>query len=380
MLQLKLKNGVTYMPTRQYLIFFSIVIFIISSFCSPTKAQTLVGNLNVTVQNLDASFKAGAPVFRYNSAKQYIDKKSTGSNGVASWTDIAVGTFYLEAYADGNVLPYLGEEFWGYNFGEVTSGGIANVGIKRNEPYAQSIVFKNNSTNEILTTSNPIPLNTTIRVEVTVKNEVTIDRMVKVEILIDRDKLSTYDFDISLVPKKIAANGNISMFAIIFTPTIEGIYYRGLKIESFIETSYKLTDTWAWGLPDGVFKVNRNAINFIQDNNGQVPEHFALMQNYPNPFNPSTTIKYSVPVVDAYYASTRLVQLKVYDALGREVATLVNEEKQPGTYEVKFNVETLQLSRLGLAKSNGVSLSSGVYYYQLSADNYNEVKKLLFIK
>ncbi|MDP2036072.1 MAG: T9SS type A sorting domain-containing protein, partial [Ignavibacteria bacterium] len=111
-----------------------------------------------------------------------------------------------------------------------------------------------------------------------------------------------------------------------------------------------------------------------------VSDHFALMQNYPNPFNPSTTIKYSVPVVDAYYASTRLVQLKVYDALGREVATLVNEEKQPGTYEVEFNVETLHLSRRGLAKSNGVSLSSGVYYYQLSADNYNEVKKLLFIK
>ncbi|MDP2036145.1 MAG: hypothetical protein Q8L04_02095, partial [Ignavibacteria bacterium] len=183
----------------------------------------------------------GTPVFRYNSAKQYIDKKSTGSNGVANWTDIAVGTFYLEAYSDGNVLPYLGEEFWGYNFGEVTSGGIANVRIKRNEPYAQSIVFKNNSTDEILTTSNPIQLNTTIRVEVTVKNEATLDRMVKVEILIDRDKLSTYDIDLSLVPQIIAANGNTSMFSVTFTPTIEGTYYRGLKIESFIEANYKLT-------------------------------------------------------------------------------------------------------------------------------------------
>lgn len=329
----------------------------ISSFCSLSKAQTLIGNLNVTVQNIDASFVSGASVFRYNSALQYIDKKSTGSNGIASWTGIAVDTYYMEAYKNGNSLPYIGDEFWGKGTGQVTSGGIANVTIKRYEPYTQSIIFKNNSTNEILSSSNPIPPNTTVRVEITVKNQATVARTVKVEVLIDRDKASSNDFDLS-IGQNIAANGGTYTFATTFTPTAEGLYYRGSKTEYYIESGYKLTDTWAWGPTDGAFKVNPNPVNIVQDDSGQMPEHFALLQNYPNPFNPSTTIKYSVP------AGVHIT-LQIFDILGRNVATLVNEEKLPGKYEVKFD---------------GSYLSSGVYFYQLRSYNYNEIKKLLLIK
>lgn len=346
------------MPTRPNLILFSLVISMISSFCSLSKAQTLVGNLNVTVQNIDASFVSGASVFRYNSAGQYIDKKSTGSNGIANWTGIAVGAYYLEAYQNGNALPYIGDELWGHGTKQVTSGGTANVTIKRYEPYTQSIVFKNNSTNEILSSSNPVPPNTTVRVEVTVKNQATVARTVKLEVLIDRDKASSYDFDIAIGPQNIAANGSNYTFAMTFTPTAEGLYYRGLKTESYIETGYKLTDTWAWGLIDGAFKVNPNPVDIVQDDSGQMPEHFALLQNYPIPFNPSTTIKYSVP-------ARVHITLQIFDILGRSVATLVNEEKLPGMYEVKFD---------------GRYLSSGVYFYQLRSYNYNEIKKLLLSK
>ena len=91
---------------------------------------------------------------------------------------------------------------------------------------------------------------------------------------------------------------------------------------------------------------------------GDVPGAFVLSQNYPNPFNPTTKIKFVIP-------NSSFVNLKVYDVLGREVTTLVNEEKPAGEYEVEFS---------------GKNLSSGVYYYQLKADNYVETKKMLFIK
>ena len=85
---------------------------------------------------------------------------------------------------------------------------------------------------------------------------------------------------------------------------------------------------------------------------------FHLAQNYPNPFNPSTKIEYSIP-----HAS--FVILKVYDILGREVATLVNEEKSVGNYNIEFN---------------GNNLSSGTYFYKLQAGDYSSVKKMILIK
>ena len=90
---------------------------------------------------------------------------------------------------------------------------------------------------------------------------------------------------------------------------------------------------------------------------------FSLSQNYPNPFNPSTTIKYTVP-------QTAQVQIKVFDVLGNEIETLVNEEKQSGTYEVEFNSHS----------GNVRNLPSGVYFYQLRAGNFIESKKMILLK
>jgi hypothetical protein len=96
---------------------------------------------------------------------------------------------------------------------------------------------------------------------------------------------------------------------------------------------------------------------------------FSLEQNYPNPFNPSTKIKYSISVSNANLASSTLVQLKVYDILGNEIATLVNEEKPAGNYEVEFN-PVLNLK-------NPVS---GVYFYKLKAGSFVETKKMVLLK
>jgi hypothetical protein len=97
---------------------------------------------------------------------------------------------------------------------------------------------------------------------------------------------------------------------------------------------------------------------------------FSLAQNYPNPFNPSTSIQYTV-------GSRQLVTLKVFDVLGNEIATLVNEQKPAGTYEVKFSSDLIHQSAGG---GNGSKLTSGVYFYQLRAGKFSETKKMLVIK
>ena len=105
----------------------------------------------------------------------------------------------------------------------------------------------------------------------------------------------------------------------------------------------------------------------------ELPDEFALMQNYPNPFNPSTKIKYTIPDVALRQAqSDILVTLKVYDILGNEVATLVNEEQSPGVYEVEFNVS----SHSGEVRN----LTSGIYFYQLKANSFIETKKMILLK
>jgi photosystem II stability/assembly factor-like uncharacterized protein len=93
---------------------------------------------------------------------------------------------------------------------------------------------------------------------------------------------------------------------------------------------------------------------------------FRLEQNYPNPFNPSTKIKYTIPASPKSSPKERtLVQLIVYDILGNQVAELVNDEKQPGVYEVNFD---------------GSNFSSGVYLYRLTAGSFSDIKKLVLLK
>ena len=75
----------------------------------------------------------------------------------------------------------------------------------------------------------------------------------------------------------------------------------------------------------------------IEPISSEIPTKFELFQNYPNPFNPSTKIKFSIPVRNGHDRSL----LKIYDALGREIAVLVNEELKPGTYEIEWNAENL---------------------------------------
>jgi hypothetical protein len=101
----------------------------------------------------------------------------------------------------------------------------------------------------------------------------------------------------------------------------------------------------------------------IKNINSDIPDKFSLSQNYPNPFNPSTIIRYKIK-------DSRFVTLKVYDILGKVVATLVNEKQSPGEYELPFSINQF----------SGYQIPSGIYFYTLRAGDYVETKKMLMIK
>jgi hypothetical protein len=125
------------------------------------------------------------------------------------------------------------------------------------------------------------------------------------------------------------------------------------------------TGTYSYRLKQIDFDGSFDYSNIVEVDIG-MPNGFFLSQNYPNPFNPSTSIEYRV-------GSSEYVTLKVYDILGNEIATLVDEYRLAGSYEIEFNVA--QLSRAELA-----SLSSGVYFYQLKAGSFIRTKKMILLR
>ncbi len=124
-------------------------------------------------------------------------------------------------------------------------------------------------------------------------------------------------------------------------------YWHVASSDDTLKSQYSAVDSFTTG----------TGIDVVTGTSG-IPKVFALFQNYPNPFNPSTAIKYNLP-------KAQMVTLKVYDVLGQEVATLVNERQNPGYYNVNFNADRL---------------ASGVYFYVLKTDNFNSTRKMLLVK
>lgn len=120
-----------------------------------------------------------------------------------------------------------------------------------------------------------------------------------------------------------------------------------------VNAGYK-NPTKKWGNTSAVINVT----GIDEDLIGLTPETFQLYSNYPNPFNPSTKIRYAI-------AKSAFTTLKVYSLLGQEIATLINEEKAPGVYEVNFD---------------GLSLTSGTYLYKLQAGEFSETRKMILLK
>jgi hypothetical protein len=117
------------------------------------------------------------------------------------------------------------------------------------------------------------------------------------------------------------------------------------------DKSYQDVSRWLWTWIGTRWYVSVNPLN-------EIARNYELMQNYPNPFNPSTQIKYSI-------VKPGMVKLSVYDMLGRQVTTLVNEYQNTGTYLVNFN---------------GSRFASGSYFYRIESGDFTSVKKMLFVK
>jgi hypothetical protein len=126
---------------------------------------------------------------------------------------------------------------------------------------------------------------------------------------------------------------------------MRALYYENGKIYSFHTDGTTQTYT-----------LLKTITEIVQEEH-QLPK-FSLNQNYPNPFNPGTIIKYEIP-------ERSLVTIKVFDVLGNEVATLVNEEKAIGNYEVEFDA---------------TNLPSGIYFYQLQTPNFTQTRKMILLK
>ena len=120
----------------------------------------------------------------------------------------------------------------------------------------------------------------------------------------------------------------------------------------------KYNNKWL-GYSNGyVVKYMGDDITDVKKDEQDIPVHYNLLLNYPNPFNPSTIISYQIP-------ERGLVKLKVYDVLGNEIVSIVNEEKAAGQYQVEFNSE---------------NLSSGIYIYRMQVNNYIESKKMILLR
>jgi hypothetical protein len=109
-----------------------------------------------------------------------------------------------------------------------------------------------------------------------------------------------------------------------------------------------------------IFKTTDGGFVFVNQISSEIPDKFSLKQNYPNPFNPNTVIRYQLSVAG-------FTTLKVFDLLGKEVATLVNEKQNAGSYAVDFN-------------SSEFNLPSGIYFYTLNAGEFKETRKMVLVK
>jgi hypothetical protein len=185
----------------------------------------------------------------------------------------------------------------------------------------------------------------------TVNDTTNVDNGYTAELQIDLDKLG---YTTSSTSAMIMMN--------IFDP--DGFQHPMNEWDHTIGSYYKSWWGSEWGDPSKILKLNNTTSVNLAD--GDIPRQFALEQNYPNPFNPSTMINFGLPV-------RSLVTLRVYDVLGREVATLVDGELSAGVHRTTFN-------------ANG--FSTGMYIYRISAtplsgaktEPFVSVKKLMLLK
>ena len=172
-------------------------------------------------------------------------------------------------------------------------------------------------------------------------------------------KLYSNDPWVTQVYPELRTCPNLAPGQTLGIPQLFAVIYDSATFPGYFNLKFEISsDEFVYEVLDTTFVVTPTKV----EDEVQNPLSFKIEQNYPNPFNPSTTIKYSIPKLS-------FVTIKIYDLLGCEVATLVNEEKPAGNFALRWN-----------AASAAGGLPSGVYFYQLRAENFVETKKMILLK
>lgn len=265
-----------------------------------------------------------------------LDGDVVAGDGIYCWHKVVVtpGTYQWKPVVSGSW------DGWGTDSRNINA---ANATVTTTNPNQNVYLYFNKNTGRIAsTTDSPLPVELT-SFTASVKNDfVVLNWSTATEINSASFEVERKQSDVNTWQKiasvKAAGLSNSPMYySCSEKNTTAGKYNYRLKMVDY----------------NGSFKYSS-----ILNVDISVPSKFELSQNYPNPFNPSTTIRYQLPV-------NSNVTLKVFDMLGKEVTTLVNEQKLAGSYEVTFNADRL---------------SSGVYYYQLKTENFVQTKKLALVK
>ncbi len=226
----------------------------------------------------------------------------------------------------------------GYHFSSVIVGGIEN--LDSTESFTYTNITSSDTIKVVFDANDPIKL--TSFIATTKQNKTELQWSTATEI-------NNFGFEIQVTKKEkeewqkvgfVEGNGSTNTpqnYVFINKNTFAGKYlYRLKQIDK-----------------DGKFEYSNSIEVEVA-----APKTFSILQNYPNPFNPTTTIQYEVP-------HNALVMIKVYNVLGEEIATLVNEEKAAGVYEVQFD---------------GSKLPSGMYFYELITQKFSQIKKMMLVK
>jgi len=291
--------------------------------------QSVIGNLqeNEILTSLESTIDDGY-IITFSSSLNDVQMLKTNSNGVVIWEKTVGGTLDDRAYTvqqtadNGYIVAGSTKSF---------SVGDYDVWLLRfdNKPPAQLTVDSPNG-GEFWIIGQTYPV------------QWSSENIDFVKLFLTTNNGSTWE----LFAENVPASDSFYDFEV---PIISSFQ---CKIKIVDESNELIFDE-----SDSVFTIDYFVL--VEDYFGDdIPTKYDLIQNFPNPFNPSTTIYYTIPQLS-------FVTLKVYDVLGNEVTTLINEEKPAGIYEVEFK---------------GDGLTSGIYFYRLTAGKFTTTKKMVILK
>jgi len=215
------------------------------------KVTTSSGNITITLKNINGTSTplpgANGTIRLYNSSWGHLVNAATNSSGVATFNNRAYAAYNIEGYhMPSNPTTIFEEEFWGATSVNHNSSNTI-VSLTRNMPYSEQIIVKNNVTGAIVT-GQSVAVGTVLRFEITVKNPSTVTREIRARLVVDRDKLSGYDYDFISTSANVTGNNGTGTltFSTIFTASNAGDYYGVAGTQTNINSNWATTNGDAW--------------------------------------------------------------------------------------------------------------------------------------